>query len=67
MSRRDPQPGDSVRVHLFNGRVIEATICVGGVSHTVSGTKIRVRSGSAVFLVGAARVKVMRGSEAGNA
>ncbi len=45
------QPGDPVVVRLFDARTVQGTICVGGILNTVGGTKIRVRSGDAVYLV----------------
>jgi hypothetical protein len=40
-----PKPGDPVIVRLFDARKVQGTICVSGIMQTVSGTKIRVRSG----------------------
>ncbi len=48
---KDLQPGAPVIVRLFDARTVQGTICVGGVMETVGGTKIRVRSGAAVYLV----------------
>jgi len=45
------KPGDPVVVRLFDSRTVQGTICVGGILNTVGGTKIRVRSGDAVYLV----------------
>lgn len=45
------KPGDPVIVRLFDARKVQGTICVGGITETVGGTKIRVRSGDAVYVV----------------
>src|SRR5258707_2674420 len=48
---KDLQPGAPVIVRLFDSRTVQGTICGGGILNTVGGTKIRVRSGHAVYLV----------------
>jgi len=67
---KDLQPGAPVIVRLFDSRTVQGTICVGGVMQTVAGTKIRVRSGAAVYLVNAEQIiGTSKGTkpEAGNA
>jgi len=53
---KDLQPGAPVIVRLFDSRTVQGTICVGGIMETVGGTKIRVRSGHAVYLVNAEQI-----------
>ncbi len=64
------QPGDPVVVRLFDARTVQGTICVGGIMETVGGTKVRVRSGHAVYVVNSEQIigatKAAK-SEAGNA
>jgi hypothetical protein len=56
------RPGAKVRVRLFDARLVEGTICAGGIIETTSGTKVRVLSGPALYLVNADQIqKVTRG------
>src|SRR5260370_33661744 len=58
---KDLQPGAPVIVRLFDSSTVQGTICVGGVMQTVAGTKIRVRSGAAVYLVNPEQITKLRG------
>ena len=49
--KAQPKPGDPVTIRPFDARTVQGTICVGGIMQTVGGTKVRVRSGAAVYLV----------------
>lgn len=50
------QPEDTVRVRLYDARVITAQVCKDGIAQTVSGTKVRVRSRDAVLTVDAGQI-----------
>jgi hypothetical protein len=54
--KTEPKPGNPVIVRLFDARTIQGTVCLGGIMQTVSGTKIRVRSGHAVYLVNSEQI-----------
>jgi hypothetical protein len=54
-------PGATVRVRMYDARIIEGQICMGGILKTTAGIEVRVRSAYALYTVNADQiVKVLR-------
>ena len=50
------EPGNVVRVQLFDGRIVEGEVCIGGGIESKSGRKVRIKSADAVVTIKAEQV-----------